>query len=162
MVTPTLTFNEWIEILGSERLTGALLDRLTHRVHLPEMDGNSFRLEESKCARQKAASTVPCDSRRGGSPHGRSREIRSASPRSRPKGLRHTAITNYRAAGVEEGTIMAMSGHKSRSVFDWYGIQPEDRLHDAVRRLEEQIRTKDGQTGAETHPDDSSNPTASH
>ena len=40
-------------------------------------------------------------------------------------GLRHTAITNNRAAGVEEGTIMAMSGHWSRAVFDRYGIQPE-------------------------------------
>lgn len=61
-------------------------------------------------------------------------------------GLRHTAITNYRAAGVEEGTIMAMSGHTTRSVFDRYGIQPEERLHDAVSRLEKRIRTKYGQS----------------
>jgi DNA replication protein DnaC len=34
--------------LGSERLTGALLDRLTHHVHIPEMDGDSFRLKTGK------------------------------------------------------------------------------------------------------------------
>jgi DNA replication protein DnaC len=36
------------EILGSERLTGALLDRLTHHVHILEMNGESYRLKESK------------------------------------------------------------------------------------------------------------------
>jgi DNA replication protein DnaC len=34
MVTSNLPFQEWTEILGSERLTGALLDRLTHHVHI--------------------------------------------------------------------------------------------------------------------------------
>jgi DNA replication protein DnaC len=48
MVTSNLPFNEWTEILGSERLTGALLDRLTHHVHILEMNGESYRLEESK------------------------------------------------------------------------------------------------------------------
>jgi DNA replication protein DnaC len=42
-----LPFNEWTEILGSERLTGALLDRLTHHVHILEMNGESYRLKES-------------------------------------------------------------------------------------------------------------------
>ena len=34
MVTSNLPFSEWTETLGSERLTGALLDRLTHHVHI--------------------------------------------------------------------------------------------------------------------------------
>ena len=34
--------------LGSERLTGALLDRLTHHVHILEMNGESYRLKDSK------------------------------------------------------------------------------------------------------------------
>jgi DNA replication protein DnaC len=34
IVTTNLPFEQWTEIMGSERLTGALLDRLTHRVHL--------------------------------------------------------------------------------------------------------------------------------
>lgn len=41
LVTSNLPFNEWTEILGSERLTGALLDRLTHHVHILEMNGPS-------------------------------------------------------------------------------------------------------------------------
>ena len=40
---------------GSERLTGALLDRLTHHVHILELNGESYRLEHSKKARQPAA-----------------------------------------------------------------------------------------------------------
>ena len=39
MVTSNLPFDEWTEIFGSERLTGALLDRLTHHVHILEMNG---------------------------------------------------------------------------------------------------------------------------
>jgi IstB-like ATP binding protein len=31
-------------VFGSERLTGALLDRLTHHVHILEMNGDSYRL----------------------------------------------------------------------------------------------------------------------
>ena len=37
LVTSNLPFQEWTEVLGSERLTGALLDRLTHHVHIPEL-----------------------------------------------------------------------------------------------------------------------------
>ena len=48
LVTSNLPFNEWTEVLGSERLTGALLDRLTHHVHILEMNGESYRLKESK------------------------------------------------------------------------------------------------------------------
>ena len=48
LVTSNLPFNEWTEILGSERLTGALLDRLTHHVHILEMNGPSYRLKQSK------------------------------------------------------------------------------------------------------------------
>ena len=48
MVTSNLPFQEWTEVLGSERLTGALLDRLTHHVHILEMNGESYRLKQSK------------------------------------------------------------------------------------------------------------------
>ena len=54
MVTSNLPFAEWTEILGSERLTGALLDRLTHHVHILEMNGDSFRLKQSR--RQRTTS----------------------------------------------------------------------------------------------------------
>jgi DNA replication protein DnaC len=48
MLTTNLPFEEWVEIMGSERLTGALLDRLTHRVHIIEANGPSYRLGEAK------------------------------------------------------------------------------------------------------------------
>jgi DNA replication protein DnaC len=48
LVTSNLPFAEWTEVLGSERLTGALLDRLTHHVHMLEMNGDSPRLKNSR------------------------------------------------------------------------------------------------------------------
>jgi len=48
MVTSNLPFQEWTEVLGSERLTGALLDRLTHHVHILEMNGESYRLKQTQ------------------------------------------------------------------------------------------------------------------
>ena len=48
IVTSNLPFEQWVEVLGNERLTGALLDRLTHRVHILEANGESYRLREAK------------------------------------------------------------------------------------------------------------------
>ena len=47
-----LPFDEWTSVFGSERLTGALLDRLTHHVNILEMNGDSYRLAAS-AKRQK-------------------------------------------------------------------------------------------------------------
>ena len=48
IVSTNLPFEAWTEVMGSERLTGALLDRLTHRIHILEANGESYRLRESK------------------------------------------------------------------------------------------------------------------
>src|ERR1700739_4837411 len=48
LITSNLPFQEWTEVLGSERLTGALLDRLAHHVHILEMNGDSYRLKQSR------------------------------------------------------------------------------------------------------------------
>ena len=48
LVTTNLPFDEWTEVFRSERLTGALLDRLTHHVHILEMNGESYRLKRSR------------------------------------------------------------------------------------------------------------------
>ncbi len=50
VITSNLPFDEWTEVFSSERLTGAILDRLTHHVHIPEMNGESFRLRQSRKA----------------------------------------------------------------------------------------------------------------
>ena len=56
LVTTNLPFDEWTEVFGSERLIGALLDRLTHHVHILEMNGESYRLKRS---RETTASQAP-------------------------------------------------------------------------------------------------------
>jgi len=48
IVTTNLPFEQWTEVMGSDRLTGAMLDRLTHRVHILEANGQSYRLQDSK------------------------------------------------------------------------------------------------------------------
>ena len=56
LITSNLPFDEWTETFGSERLTGELLDRLTHHVNILEMNGESYRLGQSK-ARQATPKT---------------------------------------------------------------------------------------------------------
>jgi len=53
IITSNLPFDEWTATFGDERLTGALLDRLTHHVHILEMNGRSYRLAQSR-ARKSA------------------------------------------------------------------------------------------------------------
>jgi DNA replication protein DnaC len=61
IVTTNLPFEQWTEVLGSERLVGATLDRLTHRCHILEATGESYRLRDAK-------------RRQGTAPKGRRRE----------------------------------------------------------------------------------------
>ena len=56
LVTTNLPFDKWTEVFGSERLTGALLDRLTHHVHILAMNGESYQLKHS---RESAGSHPP-------------------------------------------------------------------------------------------------------
>ena len=56
IVTSNLPFDEWTSVFGSERLTGALLDRLTHHVHILEMNGDSYRLRQSRHRRRSPSS----------------------------------------------------------------------------------------------------------
>src|ERR1700680_2400147 len=59
IVTSNLPFEEWTSVFGNQRLTGALLDRLTHHVHILELNGESYRLKQSKARRRCA--TQPAD-----------------------------------------------------------------------------------------------------
>ena len=54
LITSNLPFDEWTGTFGSERLTGALLDRLTHHVNILEMNGESYRLSQSRARKAKA------------------------------------------------------------------------------------------------------------
>ncbi len=53
IVTTNLPFENWVEVLSSERLTGATLDRLTHRCHILECNGQSYRLADAKRKRRR-------------------------------------------------------------------------------------------------------------
>lgn len=61
LVTSNLPFDEWTSVFGSERLTGALLDRLTHHVHILEMNGDSYRLATSQKRAKKRAASAPSE-----------------------------------------------------------------------------------------------------
>ena len=56
IITSNLPFDEWTETFGNKRPTGALLDRLTHHVNILEMNGDSYRLGQSR-ARKAEVST---------------------------------------------------------------------------------------------------------
>jgi DNA replication protein DnaC len=53
IITTNLKFADWTQLFGDERLTVALLDRLTHRAHIIEFVGDSYRFRERQ-RRQEA------------------------------------------------------------------------------------------------------------
>ena len=61
IVTSNLPFQEWTSVFASERLTGALLDRITHHVHILEMNADSYRLKQSRSRRRRSVRITPLD-----------------------------------------------------------------------------------------------------
>ena len=47
LLTSNLAFSDWGQIFQGERMTAALLDRLTHHCEIFEMNSESFRFRES-------------------------------------------------------------------------------------------------------------------
>jgi hypothetical protein len=58
IVTSNLPFESWTEVLGSERLTGATLDRLTQRCNITEAKDESYRLRNAKARSRRAKPSV--------------------------------------------------------------------------------------------------------
>jgi DNA replication protein DnaC len=69
IVTSNLPFESWTEVLGSERLTGATLDRLTHRCRIIETKGERYRLSDAK-SRRRSAKTAGASAPRTGEDRG--------------------------------------------------------------------------------------------
>lgn len=46
IITTNLKFADWVQVFGDERLTAALLDRLTHHAHIIELVGESYRFRQ--------------------------------------------------------------------------------------------------------------------
>jgi len=55
LITSNLPFGEWGQVFQGERMTAALLDRLTHRCHIFEMNGESYRFRESMKAKKESS-----------------------------------------------------------------------------------------------------------
>lgn len=53
IITTNLEFTDWTQVFGSPQLAAALLDRLTHRCHIVEMNGESWRFKESLKRKKK-------------------------------------------------------------------------------------------------------------
>lgn len=72
LVTSNLPFDEWTSVFGSERLTGALLDRLTHHVHILELNGDSYRLASSRkrARKNRPGEDAPSSKADGSDPKG--------------------------------------------------------------------------------------------
>ena len=56
LLTSNLAFSEWGQVFQGERMTAALLDRLTHRCSIFEMNGESYRFRESMKNKKKKGS----------------------------------------------------------------------------------------------------------
>lgn len=48
IITTNLSFERWVEVFHDPVITAAMIDRLTHKSYLVNMNGNSFRLKETK------------------------------------------------------------------------------------------------------------------
>ena len=70
LVTSNLPFSDWGQVFQGERMTAALLDRLTHRCHIFEMNGESYRFRESIKTGRKGRRAEPA-SRDAQKPGGR-------------------------------------------------------------------------------------------
>jgi len=57
LITSNLAFGDWAQVFQGERMTAALLDRLTHRCHIFEMNGESYRFRESVQTGKKTKAT---------------------------------------------------------------------------------------------------------
>ena len=52
LITSNLAFADWAQVFQGERMTAALLDRITHRCYIVEMNGESYRFRESMQAKK--------------------------------------------------------------------------------------------------------------
>jgi DNA replication protein DnaC len=61
LITTNLPFSDWVQVLGDERLTSGLLDRLTFRCHILEFLGDSFRFRHGLERAHAASASADLD-----------------------------------------------------------------------------------------------------
>lgn len=64
LITTNLEFGKWTEVFGEERLTAALLDRLTHKAHIFLATGESYRFRESRKHREHRTKPIATEKER--------------------------------------------------------------------------------------------------
>ena len=100
----TAPFDEWTEMFGSERLTGALLDRLTHHVDILEMNGDSYRLKHSRKSNQPRATGAWSRSFRDSQRGELCQVLRQKDPKRNRAELRGNRILGQRVGPAQRGS----------------------------------------------------------
>ncbi|HVP51118.1 MAG TPA: site-specific integrase [Terriglobales bacterium] len=126
---PEQTKNANARVIPLPGPMAAMLDRIEPKEGLVFCSTNLAREWRTACIRAGEATQTPTP----GAP--------ASDPRYGYKGLllhdlRRSAVRNLRLAGVPEGVVMKITGHKTRSVFERYNIVSSDDLTEAMRRLE--------------------------
>jgi hypothetical protein len=97
IITSNLPFEEWTSVFQSQHLTGALLDRLTHHVHVLELNGESYRLKPSPPARSPICRSP---SQQNHQHFLNAVSVPAAKPRPSPPGRTHLLATFHTHTGL--------------------------------------------------------------
>ena len=138
IVTSNLPFQEWTTVFASERLTGALLDRITHHVHILEVNGESYRLRQppavglspSRCLKPISRRCCSCRARREASQSWFIRVVKTRQSRRRETNGKETAYCHVLPARRFSRNIERLSDPPIRSQRPFTSVRPDGRLED--------------------------------
>ena len=117
IVTTNLPFESWTEVLGSERLTGATLDRLTHRCKIIETKGESYRLHDAKArTRRPVQQHPPSSSTRSNRPTNFTNERSRFRPARAPGFDQHSQPTARRRSSLRPCSARRQGDRPARSL----------------------------------------------
>jgi integrase len=108
-------------------IAGALMDIIERRVKLRRLDCEFVFHRKGKSIRQFHKAFKAAAARIG-------------QPGLLPHDMRRSAVRNFRRAGLSEHEGMALSGHRTRSVFDRYNIVSNEDLMDAMKRVQSHLK----------------------
>ena len=139
IVTSNLPFQEWTTVFASERLTGALLDRITHHVHILEMNGESYRLRQppavglspSRCLPPISRRCCSCRARREAGQSWFIRVVKTRQSRRRDINGKETPHCHVLPARRFSCNIERLSDPPTKSQRPFTSVRPDGRLEDS-------------------------------